>query len=403
MKFRNNHLKLMSFRTYLEEKKELQDCLLGFIDHDGIDDRSYQKLINVIKHQQISEIRSSFLTLLHLLNAISTNHHRTSDLYAKIDKILSYLKKDIKREFTNLEIFHIFKQNKRVLLSLIQNDLFTIDQTIADVLLKSKYYKLKYPHYFYPEIKQFLLDDKLRHEIEKEVTKYSDNFDENRKIGENHTKICSLIRNDSIEDFKSHVTQEKQSSYVEFSIFETNPLLLKNKVYLLEYSAFFGSIQIFNFLKESDRITSETWIYAVHGNNLEIIKTIQDKKIRPKDSSFALLLKECFRCQHHELASYVKDNLLQIRKEKENLVLSECIKFYDYSNFPQELNNQAAFYNFCYADNASFVSGLLGLVKKDFKINELVSNIIIIQLFYKISIKILLMEFQSNFFNTISI
>ena len=370
----------MSFHSYLEEKKELQSCLHKFIDHNGIDEEIFQDLIKVINKQQIREIKLALRSLLHLISIISINYHRTPDFFTKIDKILSDLSNEIRDNFTNTEIFQIFKQSKRVLLFLIQNELLTIDQTIANTLLKPKYCKLKYPHYFYPEIKSFITDSKLQQEIEKEVNKCSNNFEENRKTGENHTKICYLIRNDLIDDFRSHVnqTQTKTFSNIEVSIFETNPLLYKSRATLLDYSAFNGSIQIFNFLRENNRMSSDTWLFAIHGNNLEIIQSIENHQIRPKDPSFATLLRESFKCQHHEITTYIKDNLLKIKDDKDNRFLLECTKFYDYYSFPQNLNDKIVFYNLCIADNASFVSGLLSLLKIDFKINEQVSNIILI-------------------------
>ena len=56
---------------------------------------------------------------LYLLAFISNNHHRDFDFFEKIFKIIIQFKDIITQKFTNLEIFLIFKKNKRVLLFLI--------------------------------------------------------------------------------------------------------------------------------------------------------------------------------------------------------------------------------------------------------------------------------------------
>ena len=82
----------------------------------------------------------------------------------------------------------------------------------------------------------------------------SPEFDEKLKIGENDSYICHLIRNDSIEKFVIFVNQTNLnlSSQIKSSIFETNLFLIKNdETTLIEYAAFFGSIQIFQYLSSS--------------------------------------------------------------------------------------------------------------------------------------------------------
>ena len=122
-------------------------------------------------------------------------------------------------------------------------------------------------HYFYPEFKNFL-DEKLLTKINKyisyrhyksdqillnpeEIESDLDLFKQKRKKGENDIYICGLIQKDAIEDFVSYVNKTNFSltSKINYSIFETNSFLLKNKkMTLIEYASFFGSIQILKYL-----------------------------------------------------------------------------------------------------------------------------------------------------------
>lgn len=77
-------------------------------------------------------------------------------------------------------------------------------------------------------------------------------FSEKRRIGENDNQLCSIIRNDSIEEFLSYRAEKKFSfdSKINHSIFETNYCFLENKtISLIEYATFFGSVQIFHHLR----------------------------------------------------------------------------------------------------------------------------------------------------------
>ena len=94
----------------------------------------------------------------------------------------------------------------------------------------------------------------MKQEIEQEMKNiYPDifvNFEEKRQKGENDSYLCELIRTDSIEDFISYVNQKNisLSSKIKSSIFETNSFLVEKEPSLIEYTAFFGSIQIFQYL-----------------------------------------------------------------------------------------------------------------------------------------------------------
>lgn len=88
---------------------------------------------------------------------------------------------------------------------------------------------------------------------EKTAKKSSSNntFNQKRKIGENDSYLCQIIRQDSIEDFISHVNRLNMSLHIKIkrSAFETNTFLIMNDPTLIEYATFFGSIQILQYLR----------------------------------------------------------------------------------------------------------------------------------------------------------
>ena len=71
----------------------------------------------------------------------------------------------------------------------------------------------------------------------------------------------------------------------------------ENKITLIEYADFFGSIQIFNYLRKNGaELESSLWIYAVHGQNPEIINFLEENKIFPSKND-VLTFKKIFMRQ----------------------------------------------------------------------------------------------------------
>ena len=143
------------------------------------------------------------------------------------------------------------------------------------MLTNKKFINAKCPQYFAPEIKAF--KKQLHYSKQEGRTKFliegrheetddslPPNFYELRREGENENQICKLIRNDMIDEFIVYVNKHNVSidSSIKDSIYETNCFLIKNQIisgtdrisYLnrltpIKYAAFFGSIQIFKYLK----------------------------------------------------------------------------------------------------------------------------------------------------------
>lgn len=99
------------------------------------------------------------------------------------DKNAIYYSKEIKQTFTKIEIFNIFKNNKKILLYLIKKEMTIIDNNIEkEIILKGK----RYCHFFYPELKE---NEEFKNELLKRDSKIFDNFEDKRREGENDSYI----------------------------------------------------------------------------------------------------------------------------------------------------------------------------------------------------------------------
>lgn len=155
--------------------------------------------------------------------------------------------------------------------------------------------------------------DQIEKQLSEKIPGSLEKIDYLRKIGENESYICELIRNDSSEEFISYMNQSNTSLSITIkpSIFETNSFLNKNHPTLIEYAAFFGSLQIFHYLRFNQiELPKSLWIYAIHGRNPDLIHFLEENQILPNDETYQECFNELIKCHHNELARYIEDNLL---------------------------------------------------------------------------------------------
>lgn len=161
--------------------------------------------------------------------------------------------------------------------------------------------------------------------------------------------LYEIIRQDMIEEFIIYVnkTNYQFDSAINESIYETNYFLSKNKkTTLIEYSAFFGSTQIFKYLYLNGvNLTDNLWLYAIHGDNAEIIKILEENAIMPSD--IETCLKESIKCHHNNLANYIINNFM--KQESENIV-RYCFHYYNFAvSFNTNRNISKNIVTFCNA------------------------------------------------------
>ena len=354
----------MDIKEYLEKKLQIQNEILEISsDKQTVEDLNLDKINQYYYDLNINENENEFRSFFNLLNNISSNIHRSPDFLNKIDKILLLIKNDFKKYYEDSELFLILNKslNKRILFFLIENQILKINYYISDYMIND--FEYTYLIYFFKELKPFLDAEKIQ-AIEKEYDVYSENFNQNRKNGENEQEICKMIRNDSIKDFVSYIsmTNFPLKSIIKKSIYETNPLLIKNDVSLIEYAAFFGAINIFNYLRMNNvELTPSLWIYAIHGNNPEIIHLLEEYHVEPEDKTYEKCIEEAIKCFDEDIANY----LIQQKDIPLNIIYSFGLANYNYNYFPSNFDCNEIFFNLC-------KNGHFFLVEKMLQTNQIV-------------------------------
>ncbi|KAK8871663.1 hypothetical protein M9Y10_007401 [Tritrichomonas musculus] len=365
----------MEIQSYIDQKIDIQNLLLEFIDEE-IDENNLL-FIAPDKNLPNLEYREELRELLYLILKISNNHHRCDGFFNKIKQIFLILKEDINNSFSKAEIFDIFKSNKRIILLLLETEIIVVDETITNLIIKKSnilstkisLFKEKnqndnqYCHYFYPEIKPFIDNEKnylIKNELLKIDPQIFNSFDQKRKIGENDSHISELIRNDQVGEFISYVNIRNLPliNKIKPSMFETNPFLINKEPTFIEYAAFFGSIQIFQYLKMNKVVlTPSLWLYAIHGNKPELIHLLEENRIKPEDKTYFKCLEEAIKCHHNNIANYIQSNLLNQKMDDENCQkkfnensIAFCFHYYNYACLPivdDFINNDFTLFYLC--------------------------------------------------------
>ena len=399
---------MTSIEKYLDEMKGIEADLLAFLE-EGEENKelNFQNLKDNFDKIRIHEDQHTLMSFLHLLTKIADNHHHDPNIFDKIDQILQIFQEDIKKYYKNIEIFNIFKSNKRILLFLIEQKIMIFDKYITKKIVTTEdYIDMKYPQFFKDQIMQFK-DEKWFPKNENNQNKENwideiykddlpDNYDENRKIGENESYICKMIRDDNVIEFIIYVNKNNTSlnSKIQASIYETNLFLLKKRlvsnnfrndyddvdgVTLIEYAAFFGSIQIFQYLQMNGvELTQSLWLFVIHGQNPELIHRLEENHIEPKIRkngsrnevvSYLECYKESMKCHHNDITNYIQNNLLQNEEENERDTLIQPLEYYNFIFLQKEKIKKFSFIDFCHYGYYPIANNLLKNI--DININEI--------------------------------
>ena len=283
--------------SYIDGKKNIYCTILDFLENINEEESNevyFDRLISNIKNQQIEEDSKEMKEFLLIIKNISDHHHRDLEFNKRINQILLYYKNQIKSTLSNIEIFNIFEDNKLIVLFLLKNGIITISESVYKKMInKVEPNNNSYWHFFYPKIENLIGEEKMKFikdDLIKNNPNFFDNYEEKRQEGENDSYICSLIRQDSIEEFISYVNRMNYSlsSQITPSIFETNSFLINNeKTTLIEYSAFFGSIQIFQYLLLNKiDLKPSLWLYSIHSKNAELFHLLESNEVQPPEVEF---------------------------------------------------------------------------------------------------------------------
>lgn len=379
----------MSFEQLTKELKEIQESLLIFLEDESDGEEKYQDFLKVLRTSQITKSRQEIQLLLKLINQIGVNHRRNCNFIKKIEQVLEYLEDDIRKYFSNPEIFKIFEYNKRILLFLFELEIIIIDECIVSLITSDRYEQLNYSEYFLPEISPFLTKkfiDKYKNQnkilnyerfINKITTDFPSDFKDKRREGERELELYRIIRKNEIDEFISLINKLNLPfrSNIQKSIFETNIFLFRNSIEIIEYAAFFGSLDIVKYIHINGvDLEPNIWLYAIHSQNAELIKYLEDNNVPQPGNNYESILEESIKCHHNEISNYIIDNKIKEEELQHNIdnnvyknLYRYSFLYYNFFFFPSNMKNKYVLFYFCVSNYYLFVK--LYLQQKNIDIN----------------------------------
>ncbi|KAK8843162.1 hypothetical protein M9Y10_025359 [Tritrichomonas musculus] len=203
----------MEIELNIRQKKEFYSSLMEFIDTN--ENVELEPLIKDYEKQKNCKNKEEIISTLQLISKIADNHHRLPYFWTKIGKIIQYLIQEIRSQITDFEIYNIFQNTKYVLLSLLEQGIISPDQKIiSDIMTRNDANKFPYRHYLYAGIKSFINENDskmIESEIKQKYNMDINNFEEKCRTGENDSYICTLIRQDLVEEFISYANRSNAS------------------------------------------------------------------------------------------------------------------------------------------------------------------------------------------------
>lgn len=348
----------MTVQEYFTKMLNIQKYILAFIEDEESSSKQYSRLIRLFDKYEIRSNQNELKSVLHLLSNIATNHQRGPNFFDKIRKIINNFNDEIKNYFSSTTLYNIFKKNETILFFVKKNN----DDANSNQM---------------NEDEQHLLE------------------------GENHNHICELIRKDMIDEFIDYTKNEKLDRNIDYSTYETNPLLIQDyyrDISLIEYAAFFGSVRIFKYLLEQLKIEhySRLWDYVIHSRNIELIQILEDKKVDINKDNIMEYLEEPIKCHHNEMVKYIIDKYLPDNNEKSKDISLLSLKYYNFSLIQQKYINISLFFELIEYDYCTLVK----IISKEKDFDEKLSKILYL-IVYLIILIIISMKFVNKYFNEI--
>ena len=159
-----------------------------------------------------------------------------------------------------------------------------------------------------------------------ELIKKNIHFISNIYDKKNSKKIFKILRNDNLEKLQEISTQNNFNfnQKIEPSLYERYSFINNYNVSLIDYCAFFGSINCFKYLLLNGASVQNTLKYAIAGGNLEIIHLCEQNNTLFEDA-----LETAIQFHQNDIFYYYYDK--KIEKIKDLTILgTQCIKFYNF-------------------------------------------------------------------------
>ena len=341
---------LQEFYNNIDILGELETLFFKYIDkdaksHNYQNESSFLKLFDFINKNEVLMDYYKYHAFLQIISNVSLSRTSNQNIYEKIMDVILELQKNfcLKETFSSETIFHIFIDNKIMLLYLLDNDLISFQQIQDHIINISshEYESIYFILFFWPEfinsdvnyIKKVskLINFDVSHQDAMNMMSetFLNSFHAKRHASHSNFWLAKLIRKDDVAVFSSiminnsydinymfHfplelILNKKFKSLNELFEDDSNPIIdfifepnmqLYN-ISLIDYAIAFASVNIFKYLLDQGAMLSDhSFKFAILGGNNEIIHILEEKKISP--SAIKLCMFESIRYSRINIYEY---------------------------------------------------------------------------------------------------
>ena len=101
-----------------------------------------------------------------------------------------------------------------------------------------------------------------------------------------------------------------------------------------------------------------------------MIYLLEENHVMPPNNSYEECIKESIKCHHNDVTNYIQSNLIDEDIQNINInIYSYSFHHYNFTYFPQELNNEIFFNYACKYDYFKIVEYFIKTIKIDIKEN----------------------------------
>lgn len=276
--------------SYLNDNKNWQESLLNYLDSPEIEDENFSVILAEIDNKQIASDCFLFEEFLYFLAHISTHHKRSPGFLDRLIKILHQFQEQLSK-YTNEQLFHFFKYCPPIIFSLQNLHMIEFDEEVNCIISSDQFLTSCY----------------------RPTCESIENFRQIQQIGENHTYLCQLIREDDVSAFSNEIDTRSLSlaSTIDQSIFETNSFLKsQNRITIIQYAAASGSEMIFQFLLDFPEtpvvLDEDIWPFAIYGQNASILDKMVENEIPFPPEIYKECILQSISCHHHQIFDWMK-------------------------------------------------------------------------------------------------
>lgn len=241
----------------------------------SLSEENYQNSKNQIFNSNIIKSKEALYKLLQTLNTAAFYRAKQIQLY---QNLLIDLSTSAKQLFGENFTLKCIITNNYLRLSLINDCGFSISNLIKENFEDHKKSILFYT-FFAPEIKKNGMEKVIQfYKLEQYCTEL---FIKERNDSLNPESLAHSIIFDDVDKFQDICSQNNVdlNSIIHHSFLDSNTFIEQKDLSLIEYSAYYGSLQIFKFLLlNSAKFTDNLPLYAIIGGNYEIIHLIEKNR-----------------------------------------------------------------------------------------------------------------------------